>query len=63
MRHASRLAAVILTALILATAARASDLCPEEQPTEQIPPKDPAYCANLDADMRHPGAVSLDQYL
>jgi hypothetical protein len=62
MRYASRLAAAALTALILATAARASDLCPDEQPTEQIPPKDPAYCANLDAAMRHPGAVPLDQY-
>jgi len=61
MRHASGLAAATLTALILATAARASDLCPDEQPTEQIPPKDPAYCANLDAAMRHPGAVPLDQ--
>jgi hypothetical protein len=62
MRCPSRLAAVVLTALILATAARASVLCPEEQLTEQIPPKDPAYCANLDAAMRHPGVVPLDQY-
>jgi cytochrome c553 len=62
MRYASRLAAAALTALILATAARASDLCPDEQPTEQIPPKDHAYCANLDAAIRHPGAVPLDQY-
>ena len=62
MRHASRLAAAALTALMLATTARASDLCPDEQPTDQIPPKDPAYCANLDAAMRHPSAVPLDQY-
>ena len=62
MRRPSRVAAVALIALFFATAARASDLCPEEQSTEQIPPKDPAYCANLDAAMRHPGAVPLDQY-
>jgi len=62
MRHASRLAVAALTTLILATAAHASVLCPDEQATEQIPPKDPAYCANLDAAMRHPGAVPLDQY-
>ena len=62
MCRPSRLAAAVLTALILAAAARASDLCPDEQPIEQIPPKDPAYCANLDTAMRRPGAVPLDQY-
>ncbi len=54
MRHPSRLAVAALTALILGTAARASDLCPDEQATEQVPPKDPADCANLDDAMRHP---------
>ena len=62
MRHASRLAVAALAALTLAAAAHASVLCPDEQATEQIPPEDPAYCANLDAAMRHPGAVPLDQY-
>jgi hypothetical protein len=59
MPHASRIA---LAALILATAAHASDLCQDEQATEQIPSKDPAYCAKHDAAMRLPGAVPLDQY-
>src|SRR5580692_11939694 len=62
MRHSSRLAGVVLAFLILATVARASDLCPDEQQTEQVPPKDPAYCADLDAAMRHPSALPLDQY-
>ena len=62
MRNAARLAVAALSALILVTAARASDLCRDEQATEQIPPKDPAYCANLNSAMRHPGAVPLDQY-
>ena len=62
MRHPACLAVAALTALILATAARASDLCPDEQATEQVPPKDPADCAKLDEAMRHPGAVPLDQY-
>jgi hypothetical protein len=39
MRHPACLAVAALTALILATAARASDLCPDEQATEQVPPK------------------------
>jgi hypothetical protein len=42
-----------LTALMRATTARASDLCPDEQPTDQIPPKDPAYCANLGGGRTH----------
>ena len=62
MRRATRLAIAALAALVVATAARASDLCPDEQATEQLPPKEPAYCANLDAAMRHPGDVPLDQY-
>ncbi len=62
MRHACRLAIAAAVALTLAAAAHASVLCPEEQATEQIPPEDPAYCANLDAAMRQPGAVPLDQY-
>ena len=62
MRHPACLAVAALIALVLVTAAHASDLCADEQAAEQIPPKDPAYCANLDAAMRHPGAVPLDQY-
>ena len=62
MRHPACLAVAALAALILAAAARASDLCPDEQATEQVPPKDPADCAKLDEAMRHPGAVPLDQY-
>jgi cytochrome c553 len=62
MLHPRRLAAAALTLLLLATAARASDLCPDGQPTEQLPPTDPTYCAKLDDAMRHPSRLPLDQY-
>jgi len=57
-----RLAAVALTLLLLATGANASDLCPDEQPTRQLPPIDPTFCAGLDPVVRKPSALPLDQY-
>ena len=57
-----RLVAVALTLLFIATTAGASQLCPDEQPTEQLPPADPAFCARLDPIMRKPSALPLDQY-
>jgi len=62
MRHISRLAAAALAVLVLAAAARASELCADEQATEQLPPQDPKYCHDLDDAMRHPSALPLDQY-
>ncbi len=57
-----RLVAVVLTLVLMATAAGASQLCPDEQATEQLPPADPDYCARLDPVMRKPSALPLDQY-
>jgi hypothetical protein len=52
-----------LTLLVLATTTvRASDLCPDEQPTEQLPPADPSYCMKLDPAVRRPSALPLDKY-
>jgi hypothetical protein len=57
-----RLIAAVLTLVLMATAAGASQLCPDEQATEQLPPADLAYCARLDPIMRKPSALPLDQY-
>ena len=57
-----RLVAAVLTLVLTATAAGASQLCPDEQATEQLPPADPAYCARLDPIMRKPSALPLDEY-
>jgi Cytochrome P460 len=57
-----RITAAALTLLFLVTTARASELCPDEQATEQLPPADPAYCADLDQAMRKPSALPLDLY-
>jgi hypothetical protein len=57
-----RLAAFVLSLVLVATGAAASQLCPDEQATEQLPPADPAYCARLDPVMRRPSALPLDQY-
>jgi hypothetical protein len=43
------------------TIAGASELCPAEQPTAQLP-GDPQLCAELDAAVRRPSALPLDQY-
>jgi hypothetical protein len=59
---ARRFAASVLTLVFMATTAGASQLCPDEQATEQLPPADPAYCARLDPTMRKPSALPLDQY-
>jgi hypothetical protein len=58
----SRLVAAVLTLVLMATAADASQLCPDEQATEQLPPADPVLCAQLDPIMRKPSALPLDQY-
>jgi hypothetical protein len=54
--------AIALALLFVATNVSASELCPDEQPTEQLPPKDPAFCAKLDPIVRRPSALPLDQY-
>ena len=59
---ARRLAAAVLALVFAVTAAAASQLCPDEQATEQLPPANPAYCARLDPIMRKPSALPLDQY-
>ena len=59
---ARRLMATVLTLALITTSVRASQLCPDEQATEQLPPADPAYCARLDPIMRKPSALPLDQY-
>ncbi|WP_216856283.1 hypothetical protein [Acidisphaera sp. S103] len=58
----SRLAALALILLVIGTTASASELCPDEQATEQLPPADPSYCADLDPIVRKPSALPLDQY-
>ena len=60
--RSSRLAALALTLLLIGTTASASELCPDEQATEQLPPADPAYCANLDPIVRKPSALPLRKY-
>jgi hypothetical protein len=59
---ARRLLAVALAVWFVATHAVASELCPDEQATEQLPPEDPGYCATLDPIVRKPSALPLDQY-
>jgi hypothetical protein len=55
--------AVVVTACLtaLTITARAASLCPDEQPTPQIP-TDLALCAELDPVVRKPSALPLDQY-
>ncbi len=57
-----RLAAVALALTLGATGVRASNLCPDEQTTRQLPPADPTVCAALDPVVRRPSALPLDQY-
>jgi hypothetical protein len=59
-RH--RLAAAVVTLFFWAAHGAASELCPDMQPTLQVPPADPAYCAELDPDIRRPSALPLEQY-
>ena len=60
-RRATR-ALIAAAALILgAGVAMASELCPDEQPTRQVP-TDLALCKSLDQVVRHPRALPLDQY-
>lgn len=40
----------------------ASSTCPEEQETRQLPPQDLAVCAALDAAVRKPSALPLNEY-
>ena len=56
------LALAVLAAFLVVARAGASELCPDEQATEQLPPADPAYCAALDPVIRRPSALPLDQY-
>jgi cytochrome c553 len=57
-----RLALALMIALSAAAPAGASELCPDEQATEQLPPADPAFCAELDPVIRKPSALPLEQY-
>ena len=57
-----RVLAAVVTLFFISLNARASELCPDEQATEQLPPADPAYCAKLDPVVRKPSALPLDQY-
>ena len=54
--------AAALGILLAVTGARASELCPDEQKTRQLPPLDPTYCSKLDPIVRKPSALPLDQY-
>jgi hypothetical protein len=57
-------AAVALTiclGLLSTLAAQASSTCPEQQTTPQVP-ADPKYCKQLEATVRNPGAVPLNDY-
>src|SRR5215469_10773265 len=51
---------VLLLAAVIG-GARASDLCPDEQSTRQLPPVTNT-CAALDPVVRRPSALPLDQY-
>ena len=57
-------AAVALTICLgfLSTlAAQASPTCPEQQTTPQVP-ADPKYCKQLEATVRNPGSMALNDY-
>ncbi len=51
----------VLVLLAFMAGARASDLCPDEQPVRQLPPIG-NNCAALDPIVRRPGKLPLDQY-
>src|SRR5262245_1315293 len=59
-RSLAVLAAAI--ALIANGQSLASPLCPDEQPTSQIPPSDSALCAELETIVRQPSALPLAEY-
>jgi hypothetical protein len=53
--------ALVLALTAVIAGARASDLCPDEQSTRQLPPPSNT-CAVLDPVVRRPSALPLDQY-
>ncbi|MEI9987734.1 MAG: hypothetical protein WDN69_34145 [Aliidongia sp.] len=57
-----RLALALLLLCPMAARAGAAKLCPDEQDERQLPPANPAYCAELDPIIRKPSAMPLDQY-